>query len=84
MATPEFPQTKISQLRALMQQENWRDALKMAASFQRLGAEKVAILRGWEACARPDFQRQLGRCPDSLIAAGVAALRKKYRKDDRG
>jgi hypothetical protein len=32
----------------------------------------------WEACSRPDFQRQLGKDPAVLIEAGVAALLRRY------
>jgi hypothetical protein len=57
----------------------WRDALKLAASFPRLGAEAAVIRRAWEAYARPEFYRQLGHDIDALQAAGRAALEAKYR-----
>ena len=53
-------------------------ALKLAASFKTLGEHKTRIARGWEAIQRPDFQRQLGRDPEKLIADGVAAIRERY------
>lgn len=71
-------ETKLSVLRKMMDAGDWRGALKMAAAFPRLGDEKVAITRAWEAIARPDFCRQLKRDPDALIADGVAALIRRY------
>ena len=73
------PWTKISQLRAAATREDWREALRLAAGFQRLGTERGAILAAWEAMTRPAFQRQLGRDPDQLIATGIAALKARYK-----
>ena len=73
-----MPPKKIDTLRAYMAAGAWREALRLAASFPRLGAYKARIERGWEACARPGFQRQLGRDPDALVADGCAALREAY------
>lgn len=73
--------TKISALRDHWESGNKAEALKMAARFPRLSAEhKDAILRGMEALQRPDFQRQLGRDPDTLLAAGYAAVESAYIK----
>ncbi len=69
------PTKKIDQLRALMDAGDWRAAISLAAKFPQLGAHKVAVLRAQEAYVRPDFQRQLGRDPQRLIEAGIAALR---------
>lgn len=71
-------ETKLSVLRKLMDAGDWRGALKMAATFPRLGDEKAAITRGWEAFARPEFCRQLRKDPDALIADGMAALMRRY------
>jgi hypothetical protein len=61
-----------------MRADDWPRAIALAAKFPRLGPDKTAIMRAHEALARPDFQRQLGRCPDALIAAGKAALVRRY------
>lgn len=53
-------------------------ALRLAASFPHLGPEKAIIQRGWAACQRPEFYRQIGKDPDQLIAEGAAALRRRY------
>ena len=71
-------QSKLSVIRDHMASGRDRDALKLAASFARLGDEKEAITRGWEAMARPDFYRAIGRDPETLVRAGLDAIRLKY------
>lgn len=71
--------TKIAQLRAVAAAGNWTEALRLAARFPRLGEERTAILRAWNAYQRPDFYRQLRQDPEAVVAAGIAALRAKYR-----
>ena len=73
--------TKISLLRAAAAAGNWTEALRIAVRFPRLGEEKTAIVRAWNAQLRPDFYRQLKQDPEMLVAAGIAALRTKYRLD---
>ncbi len=75
---PGEPPQKIEILRAFMAAGDWRAALKLAASFADLGAEKEPIMRGWEAFARPEFQRALHKDPAALIEAGKAALMRRY------
>ena len=75
---PGEPPQKIEQLRAFMAAGDWRAALKLAASFADLGSEKEPIMRGWEAFARPEFQRALHKDPAALIEAGKAALVRRY------
>lgn len=58
-----------------MAADNWHAALRLAASWPDAAAE---VGKAWEACARPDFQRQLGRDPDKLVADGVAALKARF------
>jgi hypothetical protein len=74
----QAPVAKIDTLRAYMAAGDYRKALALAASWPRLGADKQDIERGHEAYARPDFQRQLRRDPEALIAAGIAALHRRY------
>lgn len=73
-----LPETKLSAVKADMAAQRWGDALLKAAKFADLGDEKAHILKAREALLRPVFQRQIGRDPDALIAAGVAALRRRY------
>ena len=71
-------QRKIDTLRGHMAGGRWPEAIKLAATFGALGAEKAAILKGREALLRPAFQRQLGRAPELLIDAARAALCRRY------
>lgn len=72
------PVAKIDTLRAHMAAGEWCAAIKLAASFGELGAERGPILSGREALLRPAFQKQLGREPAALIEAAKAALRRRY------
>ena len=67
--------TKLAILREMMAEARWRDALKLASSWPDATKE---VRCGWEAFVRPDFQRQLGRNPDTLVAAGIEALRRRF------
>lgn len=67
-------------LREAMDAENWHDALRIAAKFPILGAQKEAITRAWQALQRPDFYRAIGKDPAELIADGVRALQERYGK----
>ena len=44
----------------------------------RFAGPTAVQARGWQAIQSPDFYRELGLDPDSLVAAGVAAIRKRY------
>ncbi len=72
------PRTKLSRLLELMADGDNRAALKLAASFPRLGNHKEPITRGWAAIQSPDFYRQIGKDPDALVVAGVEAIRERY------
>jgi hypothetical protein len=72
------PEKKIVILRRHMDAGDWREALRLAAGFGRLGEHKAPITRAWEALQRPGFYRQLGRDPDALVAAGIEALKARY------
>lgn len=73
-----MPPKKIDVLRGYMAAERWKDALRLANTFGQLGAEKVAITKGWAALTRPEFYRSIGKDPDALVAAGIAALKRRY------
>ena len=72
------PPRKLDAVLAAMDAGDWPLAIRLAAKFPRLGAEGPAIMRAHEALLRPAFQRQLGRDPAALIAAGNAALERRY------
>ena len=78
MTTTGTPPRKIDELRALMAAGDWRKALAFACRFPRLGRWKQAIERGHQACAQPEFCRQIGRIPQVDIANGIAALKERY------
>lgn len=67
--------TKLAVLRELIASERWREALRLAASWPDANKE---VRQAWEAFARPDFQRQLGRDPETMIDAGKHALKTRY------
>ena len=71
--------TKLSAVRDAATSGDWRKAILLAAKFGDLGDERNAILSAREAINRPDFQRQINRDPEVLIAAGVVALKSRYR-----
>ena len=72
-------ETKISKLKAAAASGDWAEALRIAARFPRLGEHGPTIIRAHEAAHTPDFYRQLGRDPETLIAAGIEALKERYR-----
>lgn len=72
------PGPNVAALRAALAAGDARAALRLAAKFPHLGPQKAAIMRGWEACARPAFYRQLGHDPEALVRSGVAALKERY------
>lgn len=73
-----LPATKLSAVRAAYLAGDYRAAVLAAAKFQDLGEQRNAILSAREAYLRPDFQRQLGRDPEALKSAGIAALNARY------
>jgi len=71
-------ETALDRLKALWAAGEYRKALKMAASWPRLGAHDKAIRDGWSAATNPDFYRQIKRDPAALVAAGLAAIAERY------
>lgn len=72
------PVTKLSKLKAAAAAGDWQGALRIAARFQDLGDHAADIKRAHEACHSAGFYRQIGKDPDALIAAGIAALKDRY------
>lgn len=72
-------ETKISKLKAAAASGNWAEALRIAARFPRLGEHGPIIIRAHEALHSAAFYRQLGRDPEALVAAGIEALKQRYR-----
>ena len=65
-------------LRGLMAGGKWQEAIKYAAKFPRLGAEKDAILKARDCINNPRFYVQLGQNIEANIEAGRQALIAKY------
>lgn len=57
---------------------DWTDALRIAARFPRLGEHKEVITRAWAALTNRAVYEQMGHDVDSLVSAGVAALKTRY------
>jgi len=72
--------TKLAEIRAAMAADDWDKALQIAARFQRLGPQKVAIKRAADVLIRPDFYRQLGYDVDAVRTEGIAALKERFSK----
>jgi hypothetical protein len=63
-----------------MREENWDEALKLAARFQRLGEHAEAIQRAAKALLSPTIYEELGYDLARLKAEGIAALKERYSK----
>jgi hypothetical protein len=72
--------TKLAEVRAAMTADDWDKALQIAARFQRLGPQRVAIQRAADILLRPDFYRQLGYDVEAVRAQGIAALKDRFSK----
>lgn len=71
--------SKIAILRASMAAGDWTSALRLAASFPRLGVQKEAITRGWNAIQHPAFYLEIGQDPNRLVEEAIGALQERYR-----
>jgi hypothetical protein len=71
-------ETKLSKLKAAWACGDHVGALRIAAAFPRLGAEKRVITQAWAALQNPGFYRQIGKDPEELIDDGMQAMALKY------
>lgn len=74
-------QTALDKLKALWAAGAYRKALKLAASWPKLGDHAKAIRDGWDAASNPGLYAQMGKDPATMEAAGVAALAARYGLD---
>lgn len=72
-------ETKVAKLRAFMAAGDHRAALRLAASWPRLGEHRVTIQRAAAAMLSPQAYQEMGFDAAALIAAGIAAIRERYR-----
>ena len=70
--------TALQTLKDLWGAGEHRKALKLAASWPRLGEHKRAITQGWAATSNPAFYREIGREPAELYRNGLAAVATRY------
>lgn len=70
--------TKLDKLKELWASGQYRAALKLAASWPRLGTHKEAITRGWAAATNPGLYRGMGKDPGKLYADGLHAVAARY------
>jgi lipopolysaccharide biosynthesis regulator YciM len=73
------PETKSAIIRRYMAADDWRKAIAAAARLPQLGKHRTDILDAHGAYVRPEWARQMGKDADTLIAAGIAALREKFK-----
>ncbi|RYD76614.1 MAG: hypothetical protein EOP84_16645 [Verrucomicrobiaceae bacterium] len=74
----EGMQTKLDKLKGMWAARDYRRALKLAASWPRLGSHKVAIQRGWAAISNTSMYGQLGEDAAALYNVGLAAVAARY------
>jgi len=72
--------TKLAEIRLAMESNDWETAIKIAASFVRLGKHKVAIARAAEVINRPEIYIQMGYDVDAVIDKGIIALKQRFDK----
>ena len=72
------PPKKIDVLAAMMRSGDWEKAIKFAAKFPRLDKHRGAILSASSALLSPTLYEQMGRDPEALVAAGIAALKDRF------
>lgn len=72
------PIKKVEVLAGMMNAGDCLGALRLAASWPKLGEQEKAIRQGWAAESNPGFYRQIDKDPNALIAEGIAALKVRY------
>lgn len=70
--------SKLSILKEYALKNDWKNAIKIASKFPRLGEERGAILDAHMAITNPRFCLSIKKDPELLIQNGVAALKLKY------
>ncbi len=79
MITTVYPMdTKLNKLKLMWAAGDYRGALKLAASWPRLGDDKSVITCGWSALQNEKLYRQMGRDPVALYRAALAAVATRY------
>jgi hypothetical protein len=71
-------QTKLNQVKAAFDADDFAKAIRIASKFQDLGTQRNAILDANLAITNPRWMRGIGKDIEQSIAAGVEALRIRY------
>ena len=71
-------QTKLSQVKAAYQANDYQTALRIAAKFHDLGTQRNAILDAHLAITNPRWMLGLGKDIGQSIDAGIQALVLRY------
>ncbi len=69
---------KIGRVRALWGRGDRLGALAAANKIQRLGEDGTTIRKGYSAMRNPDFYRQLGKNPEEMVRAALAAMVSRF------
>lgn len=72
------PQTKLLIVREHMQAGRWPEAIRVAARFPDLGAQRNDILDAHTALTNPRWCAALGRCAAAEVEKGRKALIARY------
>lgn len=72
-------ETALEKLHKLWDAGEHRKALHLAAGWARLGEHGLAIRGGWAAASNRHFYIEVGKDPDAMYAAGLAALAARYK-----
>lgn len=72
--------TKLAKIRNAMEVGDWDLALRIAASFNRLGEHKIKITRAAESISNPDIYIQMGFDLEELKNQGILALQERFSK----
>jgi hypothetical protein len=71
-------ETALARLKKHWEAEDYRAALKLAASWPQLGPQRGPIKTGWAALLSPGMYREMGQDPAELVGVGVAAVATRY------
>lgn len=72
-------ETKLEKLKKMWAADDYRAALKLAASWPSLGAHKGKIQQGWTAATNESIYRQMGKDPSALYQTALTAVAERYR-----
>lgn len=72
------PSTKLAKVREAMAADDWELAIKLASKLGSLGKYQAPIDRAKDFLNNPRMYRQLGFDQAEVMAAGKAALKKKF------